>query len=182
MRLPRAARRSHSDENFLNALDRDHGSAIRAYLRGRWNDRHQVEDLTQEVFVRAWNSAGTLRRSDITDGEIRSWLLTTAHNVLVDRWRKEQRQPADPLTHDHLSRLDSVEHPVDRAIDRWLVAEALQRLSDEHRAVVVELYYRGRSVAETAESLGLAEGTVKSRSYYAVRALRAIFDELGVTR
>ncbi|WP_083913472.1 sigma factor-like helix-turn-helix DNA-binding protein [Nocardia concava] len=81
-----------------------------------------------------------------------------------------------------LAELAAVDEPLDRAIDGWLVSEALARLSPEHRAVVVELYYRDRSVAETARPLGIAEGTVKSRSYYAVRALRSIFDELGVTR
>ncbi|WP_228003120.1 sigma-70 family RNA polymerase sigma factor [Nocardia australiensis] len=181
MRLPRPTR-PRSDRAFLVALDADHGSAVRGYLHEHWRDQHQVEDLTQEVFIRAWRSAGILRRNGITDKEIRSWLLTTAHNVLVDRWRHEQRRPADPLEHDQLSAMALVEHPIDRAIDGWLVAEALQRLSAEHRGVVVQLYYRGRSIAEAAQHLGIAEGTVKSRSYYALRALRAIFDELGVTR
>jgi RNA polymerase sigma-70 factor (ECF subfamily) len=53
------------------------------------------------------------------------------------------------------------------------VLRAMDGLSPEHREVLVEIYYRGRTVAEAAEFLGVAPGTVKSRSYYALRALRA---------
>jgi RNA polymerase sigma-70 factor (ECF subfamily) len=51
---------------------------------------------------------------------------------------------------------------------------ALDNLSPEHREVLVEIYYRGRTVSEAAQVLGIAAGTVKSRSYYALRALRAV--------
>jgi RNA polymerase sigma-70 factor (ECF subfamily) len=54
-----------------------------------------------------------------------------------------------------------------------VVLEALDRLSEEHRDVLVELYYRDRSVTEAAEALNIPPGTVKSRSYYALRAMRS---------
>ena len=71
---------------------------------------------------------------------------------------------------------------MDAALQGWLVADALERLTLEHRVVIEALYYQGRSVASAARALGLPEGTVKSRSFYAVRALRSIFEELGVVR
>lgn len=67
----------------------------------------------------------------------------------------------------------------DLVVDRVLVAEALKRLSPEHRAVLRECYFRGSSVAEAAETLGIAPGTVKSRTHYALRALRLAIEELG---
>lgn len=182
MRLRWTARRQVSDAEFLTAIDAAHGRAVRTYLRTHWRDPHQVEDLTQDVLMQAWRSVETLRRKDITDREIRAWLLTTARRVLIDRWRAEQRRPATPLDRSDLLAFAPADEPLDRALDAWLVAEALDRLSPEHRAVVTELFYRDRTVAETAQLLGIPEGTVKSRSYYAVRALRTIFDELGVTR
>ncbi|UGT40666.1 sigma-70 family RNA polymerase sigma factor [Nocardia yamanashiensis] len=182
MRLPWTARRPVSDADFLTAIDAAHGRAVRAFLRTHWRDPHQIEDLTQEVLMRAWRSVEILRRKDITDHEIRAWLLTTTRRVVIDRWRAEQRRPTTTLDQSDLVALAPADEPLDRALDSWLVAEALSRLSPDHRAVVTELFYRDRTVAETAQLLGIPEGTVKSRSYYAVRALRTIFDELGVTR
>src|SRR2546430_6665981 len=59
-------------------------------------------------------------------------------------------------------------------VDSITVLGALDRLSPEHREVLVEMYYRGRTVTETAAALGVPPGTVKSRSYYALRAMRAV--------
>jgi RNA polymerase sigma-70 factor (ECF subfamily) len=69
----------------------------------------------------------------------------------------------------------------DRAVEAWTVAEALGRLSPGHRDVLVECFYQGRSVAETAARLGVPPGTVTSRTHYALRSLRMVLDEMGVT-
>ncbi len=63
-----------------------------------------------------------------------------------------------------------------------LIAEAMAQLSPEHRAVVARSYYRGWTTAAIAADLGIAEGTVKSRLHYALRALRLTLQEMGVTR
>jgi RNA polymerase sigma-70 factor (ECF subfamily) len=65
-----------------------------------------------------------------------------------------------------------------RVVDRDLVVAALRTLSDEHRAVVLETYFRGSSVAEAAAALGIPPGTVKSRLHYALRALRTTMGEM----
>jgi RNA polymerase sigma-70 factor (ECF subfamily) len=70
----------------------------------------------------------------------------------------------------------------DRAVEAWTVAEALARLSQPHREVLVECFYRGRSVNEAAARLGVPPGTVKSRTHYALRSLRLVLEEMGVTQ
>ncbi len=65
-----------------------------------------------------------------------------------------------------------------QAVNRQLVAAALSRLAQEHRDVLGELYLRGSSVAEAAHTLGIPPGMVKSRTYYALRALRLAIEEL----
>jgi RNA polymerase sigma-70 factor, ECF subfamily len=79
------------------------------------------------------------------------------------------------------------EHPpsadaAERAVEAWTVGEALGRLSQAHRDVLIACFYQGRSVAEAAAGLGLPVGTVTTRAHYALRSLKAVLDEMGVTR
>ncbi|WP_267880261.1 sigma factor-like helix-turn-helix DNA-binding protein, partial [Streptomyces sp. SPB074] len=100
-------------------------------------------------------------------------------NVLTDTWRAQQARPR--LVHDEVA-LMSVPSgdDIELALESQLVEAALGRLTEDHRAVVRLLYYEGLSVAEAALRLTVPEGTVKSRAYYAVRSLRAAFEEMGV--
>jgi RNA polymerase sigma-70 factor (ECF subfamily) len=65
---------------------------------------------------------------------------------------------------------------------RPVVVAALRTLSPEHRNVVLECYFRGASVAQAAETLGVPPGTVKSRAHYALKALRLALEEMGVAK
>jgi RNA polymerase sigma-70 factor (ECF subfamily) len=67
----------------------------------------------------------------------------------------------------------------DSVVNSMVVLDALDQVTPEHREVLVELYYRGRTVTEAAQELGLPPGTVKSRSYYALRALRSVLGGAG---
>jgi len=66
----------------------------------------------------------------------------------------------------------------EQVVNHHLVAAALGRLTQDHRDVLRECYFRGSSVARAAHALGIAPGSVKSRTYYALRALRLAIDEL----
>jgi RNA polymerase sigma-70 factor, ECF subfamily len=66
----------------------------------------------------------------------------------------------------------------EQVVNRHLVAAALGRLTEEHRDVLRECYFLGSSVAQAAHAMGIAPGTVKSRTYYALRALRLAIEEL----
>ncbi|MFE0178267.1 sigma-70 family RNA polymerase sigma factor [Streptomyces sp. NPDC059002] len=174
-----------ADEEFITALYTEHGARLRSFLRAR-RRRHRAGrghgpgDPAAGLEVRTPRPYRRLHRASV-----RSWLLTIAGSVLVDHHRAEQRRPSVPSSPEDLTRHHDTA-PVDRVddqvVDRWLVEEALRRLTRQHREVVAELYYAGHTVTEAAARLGIPEGTVKSRAYYAVRALRAAFDELGVTR
>ncbi|MFF3732836.1 sigma-70 family RNA polymerase sigma factor [Streptomyces sp. NPDC002476] len=168
----------------VDALQQEFGPAVRAYLDSRWRDRHQAEDMFQETFLRAWRSGAPEPDGPYTRAQIRSWLFTIARSVLVDHHRAESRRPALPRGHEELAALsDATSLPVtetDRLADAWLVRAALDQLTPIHREVVVDLYYHGRTVAETAERIGVPEGTVKSRAYYGTRALRAALQDQGL--
>ena len=167
---------SRVDDAALRALYAEHGTALLGYAtRLCGGDRGRAEDVVQETLLRAWQHPDSLTPER---GSVRAWLFTVAHHLAVDAHRARSARPTEigPASLDHLS----VDDDVDRALDSWLVADALATLTDAHRAVVLETFYRGCSVAEAATRLGVPQGTVKSRAYYALRALRVALAERGV--
>jgi len=162
----------------MRQLHDEHAAALWAFcLNLTGNDRARAEDVAQETLLRAWRNAAVLEESK---GSVRSWLFTVARNIVIDEWRSK-RTRREVLT-DDLGDLSAVEDRTDELLLSWVVAEAITQLSNEHRAVLLECYYRGRSVAEAARHLGVPEGTVKSRTHYALRALKLSLEELGVAR
>jgi RNA polymerase sigma-70 factor (ECF subfamily) len=105
--------------------------------------------------------------------------MTVSRNLLVDEWRT-RRSRSETTVAEVPERRDPVDG-TDQLLQSWVVAEAVTRLSTDHRAVLLECYYGGRSVAEAAQRLGVPEGTVKSRTHYALRALRLALEEMGVS-
>ncbi|MFF1837657.1 sigma-70 family RNA polymerase sigma factor [Streptomyces sp. NPDC058231] len=157
-----------TDERALAELQRRHGPALLHFLLGlTFGDRQRAEDLLQETLVRAW------QHPEAFDGpyeSMRPWLFTVARRLAIDARRSRQARPAevgDLALQSAPVREDTAEVTV-AALD---VREAVRTLSPEHRAVLVQIYFRGLSVAETARALGIPVGTVKSRSYYALRLL-----------
>jgi RNA polymerase sigma-70 factor (ECF subfamily) len=65
-------------------------------------------------------------------------------------------------------------------LETWQVADALAGLSTTHREAILACHYRGLTIAEAATMLGVPDGTVKSRLYYGLRALRLRLEEMGV--
>jgi RNA polymerase sigma-70 factor, ECF subfamily len=168
---------SSAEDSALRALYEQHAGPLFAYaLRLTGGDRGRSEDIVQETLLRAWRHPQAL---DPERGPVRSWLFTVARNVAVDAHRARKARPTE-VGDEALAVVPAVDE-IEQALDRWLIADALATLSVEHRAVLVETYYRGRSVAEAAATLGIPAGTVKSRTFYALRALRLALEERGVT-
>ena len=164
----------------MRELYAEHAGVLLGYVRRLvGGDTNRAEDVVQETLLRAWQHPEALRSGRTDGSSVRAWLLTVARHLVIDG---EQRRKARPHEVELVPGNErAVDEPAfEQVLAAWEVADALSALSAEHRAVIVELYYRDRSVAEAARQLGVPEGTVKSRAYYALRALRAACEERGV--
>lgn len=167
------------DEAALRLLYAEHAGPVLAYLLKLTRDRARAEDLLQETMLRAWRRPSAFEEGR---GSVRAWLCTVAHNLVVDDARARSSRPAETeLTEYTEQRTEEGVDPFESALRAWEFADALHALSPEHRAVIIEIYYRRSTVAEAARALGIPPGTVKSRTFYALRALRLACQERGIT-
>jgi len=167
-----SAGRCLADDEAIKELWDSQGPALMRFaLKLTLGDRQRAEDIVQEALMRAW------RHPEVVNAgveAIRPWLFTVTRRIAIDMWRARSRHE-DVIDDEPLDRPDPVE-PIEQAMTALDVRAALAKLTQEHRYVIVEMYYSGRSVAEIALSLGIPEGTVKSRSYYAIRQLRQLLE------
>ena len=167
---------SADDVALMQQLHDEHAGALWGYcLRLTGHDRARAEDVVQETLLRAWRQRSVL---DSPRAAVRSWLFTVARNIVIDEWRTSRARHELPVA--DVPEDEDQDDRTDQLLLSWVVEEALTKLSREHRAVLLECYYRGRPVSEAAVRLGVPEGTVKSRTHYALRALRLALEEMGV--
>ena len=174
-----ASARSHLDERGIRAAYSAHAGEMFGFAVRSLHDRGLAEEAVQEAFVRAWRFGD---RFDPELGTVRAWLFAILRHVVIDIARARAIWP-EPVSDASIERASddrvSPEDRLEQALLAWQIEEALRRIGEDHRRVVVETYYRGRPYAEVAADLGIPEGTVKSRVYYALRALRLALEEMG---
>ena len=156
-----------------------HGPELYRFALRHLGDQGAAQDLVQEVFLRAWRSSASY---DPQLASLRTWLFAIARNSLVDEVRRGavrpwQRELTDGTGHDAGPPGPELD---ERLVDAWVVEEALRRIGAEHRAAIVETHLRGRPHAEVAAELGIPVGTLRSRVFYGLKALRLAMEEMGV--
>jgi RNA polymerase sigma-70 factor, ECF subfamily len=161
-------------EEQIELVYRLHGRSVyRFLLRVTLGNRREAEDLLQETLLRAWQ---LMQASPVDAEALRPWLFTVARRLSIDSSRARSARPSEVILGD-IAALPAVRDDTDQMLVALTVRQGLMSLNAEHRRVLVAIFYYGRSVREAAEMLGIPEGTVKSRMFYALRSLRTLIDE-----
>ena len=169
-----------SDEG-VRAVYRAHGPELYRFALRGLGDAGLAEEAVQETFLRAWQAAD---RFDERLGSLRTWLFAIVRNVVIDLSRARAVRPRIAGEREatiDLTRERSVDEALDHLVRSWEVEEALRKIGDEHRVALVEVHYKGRPYAEVASDLGVPPGTVKSRVFYGLRAMKLALEEMGWT-
>ena len=171
------ATKSKKNDEVLRALHDLYAGELFSFALRLSGDRQRAEEAVQDALLRAWQHPESV---DGSRGSARAWLFTVVRNCLNDSWRQDAARPriSSPEGLDTIGSPDEVE----RAVEAWGVAEAVQKLTVAHREILYYSYFLGLSVDETSVVLHVPNGTVKSRTYYALRALRATLEEMGYVR
>jgi RNA polymerase sigma-70 factor, ECF subfamily len=160
-----------ASEDPIEVIYRLHGKPLyRFLLRITLGDHRQAEDLLQETLFRAWRFLQN-HTADVT--RLRPWLYTVARRVAIDAARARQARPAEVIV-THPDSLPAAHDDIEQMLVVLTIRRGLMSLTPDHRRVLIEVFYRGRTAAEAAAALGIPEGTVRSRVFYALRALGAV--------
>ena len=148
-----------------------HAGELYGFALRSLGDSGLAEEAVQETFLRAWRAGD---RFDPQIGSLRTWLFAIVRNVVIDLSRARAARP--PVAAEGQ---EPGHEPLEEILLAWQVEEAMRRIGAQHRQVILETYFRGRPYAELAAELGVPEGTIKSRVYYGLRALRNVLEEMG---
>lgn len=178
------------DANAFEILSARYREGIARHVGALLHDGSATEDVTQEVFLRVWTHAEQWNGQ----GSFKSWLFRMATNLALNHLRALARRrqqplepPADPLDEDDESSVPAwmVDHALpdpEAILEQGERNRLLQRLVDElpteKRAVFRLVYDHEMATRQVAQTLGIPEGTVKSRLHYATRRLAQAWRDL----
>jgi RNA polymerase sigma-70 factor, ECF subfamily len=168
--LPLVQAMARGDQDALETLYVRHGRGVWAFVLGQLGDPGLAEEVLQDVMLAAWHGAPGFRGAS----KVRTWLLTIAHHRAVNAARSLGRDDDGSCgDYDEAPRGTHDDRILVGSVERVDVLSAIDGLSAAHRAVLELVFYQGLTVAEAAEVLAVAPGTIKSRLYRARAALRA---------
>ena len=142
-----------------------------------------AEDITQDVFLKAWNKSDTFQR----DSQMGTWLYSIARNTVMDAYRKRKVRSLMSFfkQYDDGETIEPVDPDAARATDndelRDILRKTITRLDEPYRSILILREVEDLSYAEIATITGTPEGTLKSRLFHAKRILRDQLTHLGIT-
>ena len=165
------ARFRQGDPDAVRSVYRSYGRLVYAVAYRVLGDRGLAEEATQQTFVKAWRAAQSFDERR----ELGPWLAAIARRVAIDVYRRETVRSADPLDSVPAGDPALVAAPqsAEAVYDVWEVREAVAQLPADEQEIVRLQHLDGFTHTQIAERLGVAVGTVKSRSFRAHKRLAA---------
>jgi len=159
------------------ALYQRYGSRLYGFGLRLLGDQGMAEDMVQETFVRLWRGA---ERFDPDKGSVRTYTYTIARRVAVDLRRRATSRPPQTTDTGHDHELTGNDREFEDLILGIDLRDALRSLSAKHREILELLLDEDLSQPQVSERLGIPLGTVKTRTYYGLRALKLELEERGL--
>lgn len=168
------ARAQQGDAEAFGAIYDRYQPEIVRYLAHRTRDADAAEDLAQQVFLKAWQA---IPRYEERGLPFKAWLYRMAHNQMVDHFRS--RRPTTDLEGVDLPEDPEAEEMLLQGEMQEALKDAMDRLSEDHRQVLVLRFLMEKSAREIGEIMGRKEVTVRGLQMRALQALRREIESMG---
>ena len=157
----------------IETVYKEYHDKVFAYIRSKVNNNEDAEDLCSEVFLKIQKK---LAEYDDEKASVSTWVYTIARNAVIDFYRvsRQTEELPDELS-EEIASDDGTDSTLLQRETLHELAEALQKLSDEERAVIVFRYYDGLSLTDIQKKTGLSYGQVKLRHNSALKAMQKFF-------
>jgi RNA polymerase sigma-70 factor, ECF subfamily len=168
-----AAALAARDPQAIAAVSERFGRFLRGFLADALPDRGSAEEVLQQVLVEIWRRGPEY---DPARASLLTWMMTIARSRAIDERRRRRPEPVSPE-----SMAGAIEEPTtietDELIERWRVAELLDRIPREEAMMLRLRFYEGLAQPEIAARMGMKLGTVKSRMVGALARLRELIEQ-----
>lgn len=151
---------------------------VYSFVRSRIGDQHDSEDITETVFLKAFEAIGSYDRRGLPFG---AWLFRIARNSVIDHTRRAKRAPEPTESVEDKIGPDPVmiEDVVASRVDGEVVRRAVAMLTEDQAAVIACRFFWDMDIRSTANALGRTEGAVKALQHRAVRSLARLLEEMS---
>lgn len=172
------ARAQAGDPEGISELYDRYRTSVFRYLYYRAGDLHTAEDLTSETFMRMLRSLNGYRPQNVA---FEAWLFQIARNLAIDHYRKTRSRSHLSLEEDMIADRDDPVRTAEHNLTSDLLLQALSKLSEIQRDVIVLRFVNGLPVTQVAQALHKSEDAVKALQRRALSALRKTLTDWEVT-
>jgi RNA polymerase sigma-70 factor (ECF subfamily) len=165
-----AAKAAGGDAGAFGELYDIHVDRIYRHIYYRVGNTGDAEDLTQQVFINAWKAIGRYRKKSVP---FSGWLMTISRNLMIDFYRERKEKVSLDERYETASRDPGPERLAEINTEHRKLLEAISRLPEEHRRVIVMKFIEDSGYREIAAALNKSEGAVRVMVHRALKDIRA---------